>query len=329
MKTVNDMYNEYIDTQRTKLKEYKDKEVINTSGIAYLFSLLGSLKDILRSSKVTYAGLSNIYNNKDINLVIGGNTTIAKYYSEDDITTIKSLNEVRASSAILQQYVRALISLARERNRLKDIVSMLEIYSSVTFNIFKHSIEEYNLFAQELILKGESVEIASKVGHIYIEYIDRQYVKNGKEVRKVVDWGNSLKVLFDIAQTQEHDGLHKLYSKRANKEISKREFIDAMKPYVYSEATPSLPKWLVYVTDDGACWIRWKKFKALFTNRSEYSFVPTNYIHNETRSQIDFAKNAKSIDDIIKSRLLGFRDKLNILLKYDISYTNTFKHDLQ
>jgi len=161
----------------------------------------------------------------------------------------------------------------------------------------------------------------------------RVYGKNPNNARKKynnnsvsVDWGESLKVLINIAKEIKPD----LYNAYINKNIKKKDFIQSMKPYVYNkELNPNGKKWIVKRDKDFNLWIViWSRFSNL-KNIRNYSIIPTNFIATKDRSQIQFANNVKSIDDIITSRELGFRDKLRVLERYDINYClNTFDNDL-
>lgn len=182
--------------------------------------------------------------------------------------------------------------------------------------------------SNELLLSGEKYELPYNVTIKVVGKNKNYSRKKYKTKYEKVDWGKSLKTLKSIAKDIDID----LYNSYINKSISKSLFIEQMKKYTYNKDTNIKgKKWLVKSTSDYNLWlVIWSKYSIL-KNISNYSIIPTNFIINETKSQIDFTNNVKNIKEIISSKLLGFRDKLRALERFDLNYClNKFEnnHDI-
>lgn len=197
-----------------------------------------------------------------------------------------------------------------------------------TKHFIKHLFKEYFKNVGFELLRPNNKEHYSLPNNIIIGL-------RGKDKRKVgdkygykskVNWGESLRVLKHIAETDAPE----LYSEYNNGNLSKSEFINAMKPLLYnSETNPNGKKWLVKITNDSNFWLVINTTLSSLKNVRNYAIVPTNYVNNESRSQIDFTNHIETVEEIIVSNRLGFRDKIRAIERFDYNYLlNNFKNDI-
>lgn len=140
--------------------------------------------------------------------------------------------------------------------------------------------------------------------------------------RQKVDWGKSFKLLQRLLE----DINPELLQQYRDKIIGKPDLIEQAKPYFYNaKDNPTAPKWLVYDDKDFDFWLVLRYPSSVLENKMFYGVTPTNAIHNETRSQHDFLKGVKTIEDIIDSKIIGFREKIVMLERFDLTHClNTF-----
>ena len=326
MKNTSNIYEDFILEQQGLLKDINAKYLKVTDAIMHLCSLMGSPIIKWYSSKVLLKRVIDIANSLPNNAGV--------LYTTTDIATIKSLNEVKASSTLIQSYVTALMCLIKERDKLYNTKVSVELFASIPRLIFMYILKSYNKSNQSELLKGHTINLGFSTGFISIIKKKRNIKIEGDTI-KGVNWGDSLKELMILAKEQEVQGLHTLYTDYVNKDITRNELILKMKPFTYKKYCDSkLPKWVVNRTNDYMPFLHWSKGTA--KNMYGYSLTPCNYIHTDRdttqnlgRSQDEVVKNAKSIDDIIDNEYIGLRDKLMMLCRYDSNYINTFDNGIQ
>lgn len=245
------------------------------------------------------------------------------YYTKDIIPELDYLNEVNfkaleseewfiSTNPVISAYFKSFVNTLIYIYNLRYLKNLYEL-CNIDYQTYYRIISNYYNNVANSLLKGEEY-IIHGVGKLKV--ISRR-MKLSRTTKFKVDWGESLNVLKEFAKNH-HYNIYELY---INKKINKQSFIHALKPFCYDEKTnPTGFKWLVHLHKDYSAWI-------IFCNKkinSNYNIVPSNFIMNETRSQIDFTNNIKSIDEIYNSNRLGFRDKLNCLLRYDFNYINRF-----
>ncbi len=177
----------------------------------------------------------------------------------------------------------------------------------------------------EMLTTGAHYPIGSGF-RLKIQYKPRSNRVSVGKNRQKVDWGASFKRLKLLLKDKDNE----LLQSYRDKLITKAELIHESRPLFYNaETNEEGDKWLVYDEKDFDFWLVLKTYDSKEENRRFYGVTPANYIENITRSQSDFMKEANSIDDIIHSKLLGFRDKIFMLEKYDITHClNKFKDDI-
>ncbi len=214
------------------------------------------------------------------------------------------------NNTLLVNYLRTFRHYCTRERNLASIVSLYSLYNDIPEAVYNKWLNEYNTrFMKHMFYNGSST-ISNKVGVLHLEYKERDFNK------RKIDWNDSLSLLKDIIKEENKE----LYDKYTAKLITKQEFITLAKPFVYNKDTnPNGKKWLLSRTDDGSVWINWTKPINL-PNYQLYSFVPTNFIHTPNRSQNEFLANAKSEQEIIESDVLGNRDKLNILYRFNPNF---------
>ena len=220
---------------------------------------------------------------------------------------------------LIESYLKSIIKMKKE-------ISLLEVdlkrYNAVKMssNDFVHLMNTINFEAAKAVLRNERYNVGNSLGILLVTVKNRYF--GTKYNNKVVNWKESLDQLFFIAETTNKE-TKELKSRYDAKLIRKKEFIDKMKPYVWSSDNTDLPKWLIYYTDDTSVWWHWIKKYSNIPNQSLYCFEPTNYINilNEKgqRSQLSVASTLTE-DEIINSTNLGNRDKMNCLFNKDKSY---------
>ena len=198
----------------------------------------------------------------------------------------------------------------------------IALYNS-SYSAYTFLIKSFNFNIANEILKGYSYNFGFNLSSIEIIEMKKHYT-DGDRPKRFVNWGDSLKLLKEIIKEKDIN----LYEAYINKDIKKYEFIELSKKYTYSPLNPDRKKWIIYYTDDYMYVWHWSKGKARIANSGSFSFVPTNYIVTTTRSQLNFVNQAASKEDILNTNLLGMRDKLNCLLRYDKGYYLKFRHDL-
>lgn len=199
-------------------------------------------------------------------------------------------------------------------------LSFQDIHRKVVIAIFKR----YNWHMGTQMLQNG---IHYPIGHnlrlrINVKSRDNNLLVGRK--RQKVDWGASFKNLKKLLDEQAPE----LMSKYDNKELNKRQLIDASKTILYNaKDNPDGTKWLIYDDKDIDFWLILKDYNATGKYVRFYGVTPSNYIINETTSQADFLKSVKRKEDIIYSNLLGYRDKIVMLEKYDISHCLMYFRD--
>jgi len=298
------VYRDYIKSLFNKL--YKDKKSI-IEDRSYIYRLLEKYSDDLKNSKLNIDKIRELYRD-DINRSDVYNLKLYKLnvdISEEDSDIAKLGEHIKGHVSTYIKLTRELANINTSINKLKKCKVKLRVFSKLLNNI--------NTTASKKILaEGYEFKLGKRLGSIYISMIDNN---KSKKLRKTIDWGESLKTLNAIARDlPEAKYLVEAYER---KEIKKNEFIASMKKYTYTKDTPDKPKWLVYGTRERHPFWHWSKHSASSENYYLYSFVPTNFVHNETRSQIDFTDNATNIEEIVETSLLGNKDKVNAILRFE------------
>jgi len=249
---------------------------------------------------------------------------VVKDYKENEvIPTLEYLEDVNyknlhseewfiSKNPIITNYFKSFVDILISIYNLNNIKKLYES-CNIDYQTYYRLITTYYNNVANSLLKGE-VYILFGIGRLNV--ICRRNTLS-KTTKYKVDWGESLKVLKEFAKNH-YPAIYKDY---IDKIINKASFISSLKPYLYDEKNNINGfKWLVHLHKDYSAWL-------VFTNKKinwNYNIVPSNFVMNETRSQVDFTNNITSINDIYNSNQLGFRDKLNCLLRYDFNYINKF-----
>jgi hypothetical protein len=286
-------------------KELVTKEVILKSKLeAYskqrnrLLELLESNNNLLVLNYIEFDNLAKIGYDLPINLY------------ELEFNTLRCENVIQ--KGLLLDYYTSFIEITKKEIEFKRLVSINNV-SNVSIELYRRIIEYLNIEISAVILLGGYYTFSNGIGIIFVKRC------KGKIS---TDYKASLDVLDAIAKEKNID----LYNKYRQKEIKKNDYIKAMKPYVYSAEHPELDKWIVFRNKEIDHYINWLKNRCRLVNKVVFKFVASNYIHTPNRSQVEFATNAKSVEEILYDKRLGFRDKLNIILRYDSTFTMKYKN---
>jgi hypothetical protein len=263
-------------------------------------------------------GLSNRANSKDT-------TTIVSNFSKEN-------NKIILTYLLkLKKFIILYDNKKQRLTRYKKLVLSDVTLRYIVKHIFKHI--QFYIFKTRIgftLPNGITIRIIGKS-------ISHSEAKTGRKLQKP-DWVESLNTLKAIAKEEQLD----IYNKFINKDISKSEFITLMKPHVYSSDNPNGKKWIVFRERDLNFWLVFftlLKFKGVNRDNlglSEYSITPTNGISLAVvkdlgieRKQSELIKLMKSVDDIIETGYLGFRDKLRMIETFDMQYCkDTFNYKM-
>jgi hypothetical protein len=214
----------------------------------------------------------------------------------------------------------------------KKVAISKEIIESNKFLQVKHEtlvyiIRRYFLQVQIHLLTGGSYKFPGIGATIKIYGKHKRKAKyNYQVLRPTVDWGASFKYLIEQSEHLDKETFD-LYKK---KYITKSDFIRKMRPFLYSYTNPKGLKWLLYSEKNFDLWLVLRTNLRKLDQLRMYSIVPTNFINNLSKSQIDFTNNVKDISEIIETELLGFRDKIRAMERYDMEYClKTFDNDIK
>ena len=248
---------------------------------------------------------------------------LRKHDTQLDILKIEHKNT--DVEKLVRIYYNNVYSYTIDERNLSDRINNLTKLLTINGKAIRHIHKTYFKLASYNMLKGNELYL---FGDISANVRGKSRLVNQKKYNRniaKVDWKASILTLIAISKDLNLD----FGTKYINKELSKKDLISSMKPHVYSKSSPNKPKWLVYDNKNFDFWLDLFKTRCKLENSSDYNIVPTNYIMNETKSQIDFTNNCKSVDDIIYSDLLGMRDKIKALERFDVNYCfRTFKHNI-
>lgn len=233
-----------------------------------------------------------------------------RYKSQDNIENVNSI-----ASAYINFYKYVI-----KYHRLHE---QLIKYEKIQLPIFviNRFIKLYFIYASRFILRFREAKLALP-HNIYI-YVYGKSRKNDKTKKLKVNWGETNRNLKELSKTIDYN----LYDEYNNKRITKSEFYDRIVPQLNGI------KYHKYLDKDVNHWLIVNSKFSSINGVNDYGITPTNFVENKTRSQIDFANNAKNIDEIIVSNHLGFRDKIRILERFDMdfckrTYLNNINNDL-
>lgn len=302
--TIKESYIEFNNIINDKIKHIDEELQINFNKANYISVQLRHVGESHGLKSELYNFISNFYNDQVLPEL--------SYLQDINFKLLESEEWYVSKNVTINSYFKAFTNILLYIYDLKYIKALYTRCIMDYQSYYRILNLYYNNVANSL-LKGNGY-IMPGIGKLKV--ISRR-MKSSKLTKFKVDWGESLNVLKEFAKNH-HFEIYDLY---INKKINKQAFIHALKPYCYDEKNnPNGFKWLVHLHKDYSAWI-------IFCNKRinpNYNIVPSNFVMNETRSQVDFTNNIKSIDEIYDSNRLGFRDKLNCLLRYDFNYINRF-----
>lgn len=239
-------------------------------------------------------------------------------------TTLKTTNQYGSdltfkSNPLYKNYT--IIICNAYLNYLEQVKRKTELLKLIKFTkpFITFLLRAYLFSVQLYILRG-NMYYFSKINY-YLYIFGKSVIKKNKPIInniKNVDWGASLRYLKDRAKEVDIE----LYNQYNSKFISKRQFIDSMAKYKI--------QWHIYQEKMFNHWIMLRKRYSTTENSSLYKLIPNNGVQNKTRSQIDFTNSISTVDEILETNLLGFRDKLRALERFDMDYCLThYNNDLQ
>lgn len=238
-------------------------------------------------------------------VVIKRQNTIRQLDLPDSLkyTKLVDLKKIENPSYDIKVLIRCKESINLRYSEIKRLEK-----SKIPDNIMLLMFKAYNKQIQRDVLLGEVAYLGIKVGSIRTVLLKRKFSLS----KRRIDWDKSFYVLEHIAS----ESAPLILDKYKQKHITRNQFIEEMKPYVYSAAKPNLPKWLVDHLDDLLPYIK-HRFNKVSKNYKSYVFMPTNFINNAERSQVVLTDGCKTMEEIIDSPLLGTRDKLFGLCRFN------------
>ncbi len=227
----------------------------------------------------------------------------------------------RMMIAYMYQFKENVLEYAKAITELKELPQQAIANPTITY---VHQRFNWNMGIQMLrhgirYPVGNGFTLSIKYKH----RSNRDYV--GKP-RQKVEWGESFKLLKLLLK----DVKPELLEAYEQKEISKGEMIYQSKKYFYNaETNPNGKKWIVFDDKDFDFWLVIYKNKSKGEYAKFYGVTPVNYILTENQSQLQYIKKVTDIEDIITTKELGFRDKIVMLSRYDVSHClNLFANDI-
>lgn len=255
-------------------------------------------------------------------------------YDVSSLQNITPLNQHSDEVIMLFHYYKNFKKFALEEYTL---VNRLINYSQLHFSdrLISYMFRSLLKFGAEYILEtGKMLTLPHRVTLRLIGK-DRRIVREKYgECKSGINWGESFECLKGIAK---EDAPH-IYEDFINRAITRKEFYKAMKPYTYNEELrPNAKKWLVRHTDDFFFWLtkstRYSSIKLL----RYYVVIPSSFVdprvewlYNIDRKQSAYReKMVNNVYDIIRTRHLGFLDKIAMLIKFDLQFClDTYKNNI-
>lgn len=317
MTTTDTAIRNYYDIIAAKELELNDKlEVTVRQKLMFAHLMITKYKDF-------------VYKNSISDYVSHVMSLPVKHFNSDKVKMLyKGFNvvDILKQNAQSEESRKTINVYTNFRNSVANEVTLTnELQLYVDANINKRAAKYiyrkyYENVSYQLFATGQKYIFSDS--RVYLKIVGKKRVGN----TKTPDWGKSLKLLKLLAVTLSPS----LLNEYTNKSISKVEFIDGMKEFVYDKVTNRKGiKWIVYDNKTFDHWLIINKYYCNIKGGSYLKVTPTNYIINETKSQIDFVNNAKSVDEIIYSTEVGFRDKLRALENFDMDFClNTYTNDL-
>lgn len=275
---IHDMYSNYVKSVEIKRKSVQHKLEETETQLEYLNNILWPYSVVLEANNIKL-NLNKPFNSK----------AHCNFYNERKLKPIK-LDFVSIEETLLKNYILAFCKAKLRQRYLTEYLNDSK-HHAVSFKIYKLVINSHNIQMSKRILNGFPYVIGSNLGSIAIVKLRRIMSYEGAEATKNIDWGETKKL--------------------------RAKLISEGKSLYHPETNPTGEKYLVYYTSDYMYWFFWSRNDAKVKNAFLYTFTPTNYINTAERSQILFTAQCKSKDDILDSPLLGNRDKMNCLLRFD------------
>jgi hypothetical protein len=290
------LYTKNVNYFRNLLLHYQNEMYVNP----IIKDLINSKGDVILSNK-SIAFIQGLINSNTLDSILktSKNKDIITIYFRGLITNYEKLIDSR------YKYNSA--------NKFKDIPEHVIFYLlRVFFNNVEHS-----------LLRGHSYRLNRVEAYIKIVRKPRKKKRyNNQILRKTEDWGRSMKFLIEQSKDLDLE-THNLY---INKRITKRQFIQRLKPHLYSPTNTKGLKWIFYSDREDDAWLILSHRYSSIPNIRHYSITPKNDISTADQSQIKFTDECENIDEIIETKLLGLRDKIRALERFDPEYcNNTFK----
>ena len=222
--------------------------------------------------------------------------------------------------AIIEVIIAAYLNFYKYVLKYHTLCERIDKYSNLKLSQFviRKYLKHYYKNAAQLILREREAKfyIGANI-YIYVYGKSGKGVKKyGLKARKKIDWGSTNRNLKEIAKRDYPE----IYAKLEAQDYGVRDLYSLLKPYFYSKDNPNGIKPLVYLDKEVTHWLIINNKYSNIEGVRDYGIVPTNHIDTKDRSQINFAKEAKDVDEIINSDLLGFRDKLRVLERFDMDF---------
>lgn len=201
--------------------------------------------------------------------------------------------------------------------------------SELKFSVYKKILDAYYTYIANWILQGYVFSLGPHLGKIYIKEKHKNFINVFGDVTALVNRAASAELLDRIAEEQEKEGLHTLYTEfKIKKHYTRVQFIHLMKPYTYSPNRPELPKWIIYHTDDWIPYFQWTNRDNTMIELNAYTYKPTSFINTPSRKKGEILEKAKSIDDILDCKDLGNKDKMFLIKRFDNNYYTHTRNDI-
>ena len=297
MKRSGRLYSDYVNSINTNKTYLIDK-----------ISNLSERRHVVLNTLLNYRGITIC---KDTNQILVKIDEAVINGTKEDFTNLRKILTLKANKKISHLLITYRNLSYKEYLLRKELKPLIK--HPVSLKMFNFFVSKYFDKISHNLLRGNTYYLGKGLSRLYVVKKERTI---NDVVKPAVDWKESLDLLKLIAKNNQPD----IYLKYINKKLTKEEFIASMKPHTYNKDNTSLPRWLVYRTDNDNCWFWWHKAESNVANKSAYRFIPSNYINTEIRSQNQLLETMKSVDEIIEHPLLGNRDKLQMVTRFDKLY---------
>lgn len=242
-------------------------------------------------------------------------------------TKIRGIHKDTKDSRLFRAILNRIYTATIQYYKITKVRNNFKLLNSIPYHMFKSILIDYNTRNANAIIMGHTMRFYHSMGAITIKRYSRKFVKKDSTPNFTIDWGSTWKNLETIANIQETNGTHNLYTTYKQGKISKEQFKIAMKEFTYSSTNTHLPKYFIYKNDDEYLWWTWHSRNTYIPGILSYTFSPTSYINTLSRNFDDVLADSNNIDEILNNKDLGNIDKTALVNAFDDKHKYIYNHE--